>query len=124
MARLNEFCLLKLLQVVDTRFPSVIVMLKRLKLIKDAFKPWLLVTNGLLIGRMMLENELRVVKIEFDTFSRGRFPAFKLLRQLCSSSCAERNWSIYKYIHSLKRNKMTPAHAKDLVYVHSNLQLL
>ena len=30
----NEFCPLKLLQVVDTRFASVIVMLKRLKLIK------------------------------------------------------------------------------------------
>ena len=30
----NEFCTLKLLQVVDTRFASVIVMLKRLKLIK------------------------------------------------------------------------------------------
>ena len=65
-----------------------------------------------------------MVKIEFDTFSGGRFPAFKLLGQLCSSSCAERNWSIYKFIHSLKRNKMAPAHAEDLVYVHSNLQLL
>ena len=51
----NEFCLLKRLQVVDTRFASVIVMLKRLKLIKYAYKPWLLVTNGLLIRRMMLE---------------------------------------------------------------------
>ena len=70
------------------------------------------------------ENELRMVKIEFDTFSGGRFPAFKLLGQLCSSSCAERNWSTYKFIHSLKRNKMAPAHAEDLVYVHSNLQLL
>ena len=30
----NEFCTLKLLQVVDTRFASVVVMLKRLKLIK------------------------------------------------------------------------------------------
>ena len=30
----NEFCPLKLLQVVDTRFASVVVMLKRLKLIK------------------------------------------------------------------------------------------
>ena len=30
----NEFCPLKLLQVVDTRFASVVVMLKMLKLIK------------------------------------------------------------------------------------------
>ncbi|XP_030942012.1 uncharacterized protein LOC115967067 [Quercus lobata] len=34
LAMFNEFCPLKLLQVVDTRFASVVVMLKRLKLIK------------------------------------------------------------------------------------------
>ena len=34
LAMFNEFCPLKLLQVADTRFVSVIVMLKRLKLIK------------------------------------------------------------------------------------------
>ena len=55
LAMFNEFCPLKLLQVVDTRFAPVIVMLKRLNLIKDAFKPWLLVTNELLRGRMMLK---------------------------------------------------------------------
>nr|XP_023873559.1 uncharacterized protein LOC111986170 [Quercus suber] len=101
------------------------------------------------------ESELKlVVKSEFATFSGGRFPspdaltdrwalqplvwwqyhgsafpnlqtlALKLLGQPCSSSCAERNWSTYKFIHSLKRNKMTPARAEDLVYVHSNLRLL
>ena len=100
------------------------------------------------------ESELKVVKFEFAAFSGGRFPsldalidrwallplvwwqyhgsafptlqslAFKLLGQPCSSSCAERNWSTYKFIHSLKRNKMAPARAEDLVYVHSNLRLL
>ena len=100
------------------------------------------------------ENDLRVVKVEFAAFSGGRFPspdaltdrwalqplvwwqyhgsafptlqtlALKLLGQPCSSSCAERNWSIYKSIHSLKRNKMAPVRAEDLVYVHSNLRLL
>ncbi|KAL4626464.1 hypothetical protein ACB092_05G098100 [Castanea dentata] len=99
-------------------------------------------------------NELNVVKSEFAAFSGGRFPspavltdrwvfqplvwwqyhgsafptlqtlALKLLGQPCSSSCAERNWSIYKFIHSLKRNKMAPARVEDLVYVHSNLRLL
>ena len=97
------------------------------------------------------ENELKVVKFEFAAFLRGMFPspnalidrwaflsliwwqyhgsafptlqsiAFKLLGQPCSSSCAERNWSKYKFIHSLKRNKMAPTRAEDLVYVHSNL---
>ena len=48
----------------------------------------------------------------------------KLLGQPCSSSCAERNRSTYKFIHSLKRNKMALTCAKDLVYVHFNLRLL
>ena len=48
----------------------------------------------------------------------------KLLVQPCSSSCCERNWSTYSFVHSLKRNKMDPKRAEDLVYVHSNLRLL
>ena len=34
----NEFCPLKLLQVVDIRFASIVVMLKSLKLIKRCFQ--------------------------------------------------------------------------------------
>ncbi|KAF1869354.1 hypothetical protein Lal_00018448 [Lupinus albus] len=48
----------------------------------------------------------------------------KLLVQPCSSSCCERNWSTYSLIHSMKRNKLKPKRAKDLVYVHTNLRLL
>ena len=50
--------------------------------------------------------------------------ALKLLMQPSSSSCAERNWSTYSFIQCLKRNKMTPQRAEDLVFVHSNLRLL
>ncbi|KAL5137161.1 hypothetical protein HKD37_10G027571 [Glycine soja] len=50
--------------------------------------------------------------------------ALKLLAQPCSSSCCERNWSTYSFIHSLKRNKMAPHRVEDLVFVHSNLRLL
>ncbi|KAG5544627.1 hypothetical protein RHGRI_017158 [Rhododendron griersonianum] len=50
--------------------------------------------------------------------------ALKILTQPSSSSCCERNWSTYSFIHSLRRNKMTPQWAKDLVYIHSNLRLL
>ncbi|GAU35525.1 hypothetical protein TSUD_155560 [Trifolium subterraneum] len=50
--------------------------------------------------------------------------ALKLLVQPCSSSCSERNWSTYSFIHSMKRNKMDPKRAEDLVYVHTNLRLL
>ena len=50
--------------------------------------------------------------------------ALKLLGQPCSSSCAERNWSTYGFIHCMKRNRITSKRAEDLVYVHSNLRLL
>ncbi|KAM1996356.1 hypothetical protein ACFX15_029309 [Malus domestica] len=50
--------------------------------------------------------------------------ALKLLGQPCSSSCCERNWSTYSFIHSLRRNKITPQRAEDLVFVHNNLRLL
>ncbi|KAG6481700.1 hypothetical protein ZIOFF_058319 [Zingiber officinale] len=50
--------------------------------------------------------------------------ALKLLGQPSSSSCCERNWSTYSFIYSLKRNKITPQRAEDLVYVHYNLRLL
>lgn len=50
--------------------------------------------------------------------------ALKLLGQPCSSSCAERNWSTYGFIHCMRRNRITPKRAEDLVFVHSNLRLL
>ena len=50
--------------------------------------------------------------------------ALKLLNQPASSSCCERNWSTYGFIHSMKRNKLTPERAEDLVFVHCNLRLL
>ena len=50
--------------------------------------------------------------------------ALKLLGQPVSSSCCERNWSTYSFIHSMKRNKMNPKRAEDLVFVHTNLRLL
>ncbi|PWA44843.1 hypothetical protein CTI12_AA525250 [Artemisia annua] len=50
--------------------------------------------------------------------------ALRLLGQPCSSSCAERNWSTYSFIHSLRRNKLTTSRAQDLVFIHNNLRLL
>ncbi|KAL5147497.1 hypothetical protein HKD37_06G017177 [Glycine soja] len=50
--------------------------------------------------------------------------SLKLLAQPCSSSCCERNWSTYSFIHSLKRNKIAPHRAENLIFVHSNLRLL
>ncbi|BFG40558.1 hypothetical protein CerSpe_268320 [Prunus speciosa] len=39
--------------------------------------------------------------------------ALKLLGHPSSSSCCERNWSTYNFIHSIKRNKITPERAED-----------
>ena len=50
--------------------------------------------------------------------------ALNLLGQHCSSSCAERNWSTYGFIHCMRRNRITPKCAEYLVFVHSNLRLL
>lgn len=50
--------------------------------------------------------------------------ALKLLVQPSSSSCSERNWSVYSFVHSVKRNRMIPKRAEDLVFIHSNLRLL
>lgn len=50
--------------------------------------------------------------------------ALKLLVQPSSSSCSERNWSTYSFVHSVRRNKITPKRAEDLVFIHSNLRLL
>ena len=50
--------------------------------------------------------------------------AIKLISQPASSSCCERNWSTYSFIHSVSRNALTPERAQDLVYTHSNLRLL
>jgi len=50
--------------------------------------------------------------------------AIKLLSQPASSSCCERNWSTYSFVHSVKRNALTPERAEDLVFVHSNMSHL
>ncbi|KAL9227765.1 hypothetical protein vseg_003416 [Gypsophila vaccaria] len=50
--------------------------------------------------------------------------AFRLLSQPASSSCCERNWSLYDNIKTVKRNRLTSSRAKDLVRVHNNIRLL
>lgn len=50
--------------------------------------------------------------------------AEKVLSQPISSSSAERNWSTYSYIHSVKRNRLNSKTADKLVYIHSNIRLI
>lgn len=50
--------------------------------------------------------------------------ALRLVVQPSFSSCAERNWSTYNFVHSMRRNKISLKRAEDLVFIHSNLRLL
>jgi hypothetical protein len=50
--------------------------------------------------------------------------ATHILSQVVSSSSAERNWSAYGFIHSVKCNRLGSQKDEDLVYVHSNLHLV
>jgi hypothetical protein len=47
-----------------------------------------------------------------------------ILSQVASSSSAERNWSTYGFIHSVKCNRLGSQKAEDLAYLHSNLRLV
>ncbi|GAB2289937.1 hypothetical protein Dimus_038075 [Dionaea muscipula] len=50
--------------------------------------------------------------------------ALKLLSQGVNTSCAERCWSTYSDIHSVKRNRLNCDRAEKLVFVHYNQRLL
>jgi hypothetical protein len=89
-------------------------------------------SRGIINGKIhvaMVKDRSEIDAIDWWQCYGAYFPklqsiASKFLVQPCSSSCCERNWSTYSFIHSLRRNKMTPARAQDLVFVHSNLRLL
>lgn len=48
----------------------------------------------------------------------------RLLSQVISSSCYERNWNIYSKVHSVEHSKLDQKRAAYSVYVHTNLRLL
>ena len=50
--------------------------------------------------------------------------AIRVLSQGVNTSCAERCWSTYSYIHSVKRNRLNCDRAEKLVFVHYNHRLL
>jgi len=50
--------------------------------------------------------------------------AMRVLSQVVNTSSAERCWSTYSFIHSVKRNRLNVQRAESLVYVHYNLRLL
>ena len=48
----------------------------------------------------------------------------RLLSQVTSSSCCERNWSTYGNLYSLKKSRLEQSRAETMVYVHNNLRLI
>jgi len=50
--------------------------------------------------------------------------AMDILSLVVGACSCERKWSAFDFIHSKKRNKLSPAKAEELVYVFSNLRLL
>ena len=50
--------------------------------------------------------------------------AMRLLSQVTSSSCCERNWSTYGNLHTMKKSRLEQSRAETMVYVHTNLRLI
>ena len=49
--------------------------------------------------------------------------AKRILGLTCSASSCERNWSMYLFVHSKTRNRLTTKKAQDLVYIYANCHL-
>jgi hypothetical protein len=50
--------------------------------------------------------------------------AMRILSQVTSSSCCERNWSTYGNLYSLKKSRLEQSRAESMVYVQTNLRLI
>ena len=50
--------------------------------------------------------------------------ALRVLSTVVVTSGAERNWSIFGFIHSKRRNLLYDGRRKKLVYVYQNMRLL
>lgn len=50
--------------------------------------------------------------------------AMKILGQCAANSSSERNWSMYKYVHSTVRNRLLADRAEKLVYMFCNEKIL
>ena len=50
--------------------------------------------------------------------------AIRLLFQVTSSSCYERNWSTYGNLYSVEKGRLEQSRAETMVYVHTNLRLI
>ncbi|KAL3834370.1 hypothetical protein ACJIZ3_009106 [Penstemon smallii] len=76
-----------------------------------------------LLGNSIEAARARIQLSDFVS-NAGISLAVRVLSQSVNSSCAERVWSTYSFIHSVARNRMNADRAESLVYVHYNTRLL
>jgi hypothetical protein len=50
--------------------------------------------------------------------------AMRILSQVTSTFCRERNWSTYGNLYNLEKSRLEQAREETLVYVHTNLCLI
>lgn len=60
----------------------------------------------------------------FPECKQLRYLAMRVLAQPSSACSCERNWSTYDFIHNKLRNRLSRAHADQLVFIFSNMQLI
>lgn len=63
----------------------------------------------------------------WDNFGNGTLElqslAVRVLSQCCSATGCERNWDIFKYLHSMKLSRLERSRLHDIVFVRYNLKL-
>ena len=59
-----------------------------------------------------------------EYYSLLRTNAMNILGQCAANSSSERNWSMYKYVHSTIRNRLLADRAEKLVYMFCNEKIL
>ncbi|KAL6175069.1 hypothetical protein ACLB2K_051712 [Fragaria x ananassa] len=98
----GDHCNLKLFSVAPIRFAYTFIMLKRFKTIKNGSQQMVIIQNVMITKKMIIGKRVNI-----------------LLPHVVKGI-----GSTYNFIHSLKRNKLAPQRAEDLVFVHINLRIL
>jgi hypothetical protein len=88
-----------------------------------------ILSNGAFGTNHAIRDRRNLSSLEWWNMHGGTAPqlqslATRVLSQVVNTSSAERCWSTYSFIHSVKRNKLNVSRAESLVYVHYNLRLL
>jgi hypothetical protein len=88
-----------------------------------------ILNNGAFGTNPAIRDQGNLSSLEWWNMHGGTTPQLQslatwVLSQVVNTSFAERCWSTYSFIHSVKRNRLNVSRAESLVYVHYNLRLL